>query len=107
MTDARSLTFDSPEASLEHELARLGALVDTWTRAAIATSISPQAERLAAMLEYHLGWRDAQLQPLSSPAPSGKKLRPALTLLVSQAVAGDITPAARNAAVAVELIHNF
>ncbi|MCA1645646.1 MAG: polyprenyl synthetase family protein [Chloroflexi bacterium] len=94
-------------ATLDEQLARHGSMVDTWTREAIAGSISPQAERLGAMLEYHLGWRDAHLQPLVSPAPAGKKLRPALVLLVSQAVSGEINAAARNAAVAVELIHNF
>src|SRR6266853_4037317 len=41
------------------------------------------------------------------PAPAGKKLRPALVLLVAQAVSGEISQAARDAAVAVELIHNF
>jgi geranylgeranyl diphosphate synthase type I len=59
------------------------------------------------MLEYHLGWRDEQLHRLSVAAPAGKKLRPALVLLVAQAVSGEINQAARNAAVAVELIHNF
>src|SRR5207302_10820046 len=83
------------------------ALVDEWTRAALADNISPQAERLRAMLEYHLGWRDKHLQPLTVSAPAGKKLRPALVLLVAQAVSGEINQAARDAAVAVELIHNF
>ena len=82
-------------------------MVDDWTRAALVESISPQAQRLGAMLEYHLGWRDEQLQLLNVPARAGKKLRPALVLLVSQAVTGEINAAARNAAVAVELIHNF
>lgn len=59
------------------------------------------------MLEYHLGWRDEQLQLLNSPAPAGKKLRPALVLLVCQAVLGETNQPARNVAVAVELIHNF
>jgi geranylgeranyl diphosphate synthase type I len=94
-------------ATLDEELARHGALVDQWTRAALAESISPEAERLGAMLEYHLGWRDEQLQPLSVAAPAGKKLRPALVLLVAQAVSGEINQVARDAAVAVELIHNF
>ena len=82
-------------------------LVDEWTRAALADNISPQAERLRAMLEYHLGWRDEILQPLAVSAPAGKKLRPALVLLVAQAVSGEINQVARDAAVAVELIHNF
>jgi geranylgeranyl diphosphate synthase type I len=94
-------------ATLDQLLANYGTQVDEWTRAALAESISPQAARLGAMLEYHLGWRDEHLQPLSVPAPAGKKLRPALVLLVAQAVSGEINQAARDAAVAVELIHNF
>ncbi|HEY2594804.1 MAG TPA: polyprenyl synthetase family protein [Chloroflexota bacterium] len=94
-------------ADLDQQLTRLGELTDSWLRDAVARHISPAAERLSAMLEYHLGWRGPDLQPLSQPAPSGKKLRPALVLLVSQAVRGEIAPAARQAAAAVELIHNF
>jgi geranylgeranyl diphosphate synthase type I len=87
-------------------LAELGDLVDQWTRQELAAAITPPARRFGALLEYHLGWRDSQLEPLAVPAPSGKKLRLALVLLVSEAVAGSIEPA-RSAAVAVELIHNF
>ncbi len=93
--------------ALDSELGRLGELTDAWIREAISQHVSSRGGRLAAILEYHLGWRGADLQPLATTAPSGKKLRPALTLLVSQAVGGEITPAARNGAVAVELIHNF
>jgi geranylgeranyl diphosphate synthase type I len=95
------------QARLDEQLAQLGGLVDGWTREAVAASISSDAPRLGAILEYHLGWRDERLQPLTPPAPAGKRLRPALALLVCQAVCGEITAAARNAAVAVELIHNF
>jgi geranylgeranyl diphosphate synthase, type I len=91
---------------LAQRLTELGALVDAWTREELARSISAPAARFGAMLEYHLGWRDADLQALEQPAPSGKKLRPALALLVSEAVCGQIEPA-RPAAVAVELVHNF
>jgi geranylgeranyl diphosphate synthase type I len=92
---------------LDKQLAHLGELTDGWIREAISRSISPQAERLAGMLEYHLGWRGPDLALLAQPAPAGKKLRPALVLLVAQAVGGEITSAARNSATAVELIHNF
>jgi geranylgeranyl diphosphate synthase type I len=101
-------------ADLDVELTRLAELTDTWIREAVAQHISPQGERLGAIIEYHLGWRGPDLRPLTplkpgglTSAPSGKKLRPALVLLVSQAVSGEIAPAARSAAVAVELIHNF
>jgi len=92
---------------LDAELTRLGDLTDTWIREAVRRHMSPGAARLAAMLEYHLGWRGPDLQLLTEPAPAGKKLRPALVLLVSQAVSGEIQPAARDSAAAVELIHNF
>ncbi len=92
---------------LDSELTRLGALTDGWIRDAVAQHVSPQAQRLAGMLEYHLGWRGPDLTPLGRPAPAGKKLRPALVLLVAQAVSGGLNDAARNSAVAVELIHNF
>jgi geranylgeranyl diphosphate synthase type I len=89
------------------ELTRLGELTDGWIREAVKRHMSPRAERLAAMLEYHLGWRGADLRQLPKPAPAGKKLRPALVLLVSQSLCGEIPPAARDSAAAVELIHNF
>jgi len=92
---------------LDSELTRLGELTDGWIREAVVRHVSPAAERLAGMLEYHLGWRGPDLEPLARPAPAGKKLRPGLVLLVSLAVSGEMTQAARNSAVAVELIHNF
>jgi geranylgeranyl diphosphate synthase, type I len=92
---------------LDAELARLGEQTDGWIREAIGRYISPHAGRLAGMLEYHLGWRGPDLAPLERPVPAGKKLRPALVLLVSQAVSGEISRAARGSAVAVELVHNF
>jgi geranylgeranyl diphosphate synthase type I len=92
---------------LDKQLRWLGELTDGWIREAIAQHVSPKAHRLGAMLEYHFGWRDENLQTLLVPAPAGKKLRPALVLLVCQAVCGEINARARNAAVAVELVHNF
>jgi geranylgeranyl diphosphate synthase, type I len=92
---------------LDSQLTRLGELTDGWIRAAVGQHISPRAERLAAMIEYHFGWRGPNLEPLATPAPAGKKLRPALVLLVCQAVCGELMPAARDSAVAVELVHNF
>ncbi|MBV9581148.1 MAG: polyprenyl synthetase family protein [Chloroflexi bacterium] len=92
---------------LDQQLTELGALTDTWLRAAVARHASAAGQPLVDRLEYHLGWRTPDLQPLSPPAPSGKKLRPALVLLVAQALRGEITPAAQQAAAAVELIHNF
>src|SRR5690242_17120030 len=91
---------------IDRHLTELGELVDGWLRQTLTESISAPARRFGAMLEYHLGFRDEQLEPLAKTAPAGKKLRPALALLVCQAVSGELEPA-RDAAVAVELIHNF
>jgi geranylgeranyl diphosphate synthase, type I len=56
------------------------------------------------MLNYHMGWVDENGSSISKG--QGKRIRPVLALLVSQAVCGDHSPA-RPAAAAVELIHNF
>ncbi len=92
--------------ALAARLSELGTLVDEWTRAALDDAIQPPAEAFAGMLGYHLGWRDQRLAWVSLPPPSGKKLRPGLALLVCEATCGEIQPA-RDAAVAVELVHNF
>jgi geranylgeranyl diphosphate synthase type I len=91
---------------LEEELTRLGQRTDEWIRRVVVETMSEPAERFRAMLEYHLGWRDAELRQLAVPAPAGKKLRPGLALLVCRGISGDET-AALPAAAAVELIHNF
>lgn len=56
------------------------------------------------MMRYHLGWLDEHLQPVE--ARSGKRLRPLLCLLASEAAEGD-PQQALPAAGAVELVHNF
>jgi geranylgeranyl diphosphate synthase, type I len=56
------------------------------------------------MLNYHMGWIDENGTPIDSH--KGKRIRPVLSLLASEAVSGSASPA-RPAAAAVELIHNF
>jgi geranylgeranyl diphosphate synthase type I len=56
------------------------------------------------MMRYHLGWADEQLSP--TVAPSGKRLRPLICLLATEAC-GAPSERARPAAVALELLHNF
>lgn len=59
---------------------------------------------LYGMLRYHLGWADRELKPVQ--LPSGKRVRPLLTLLCCEAQGGDwrqVLPAAA----ALELLHNF
>lgn len=55
------------------------------------------------MMEYHLGFRNVDLQPDNQVV--GKRLRPIILLLVHEAIAGDYRQAVPLAA-AVELIHN-
>lgn len=57
-----------------------------------------------AMMHYHLGWLDGQLQPLDGRA--GKRVRPLICLLVCQAAGGEWSRALP-AAAAIELLHNF
>jgi hypothetical protein len=68
----------------------------------------PQAEERVArfyrMQEYHLGWRNAQLEPAESDP--GKLIRPALVLLACEAAGGDAAQALPLAA-GVQLLHDF
>ncbi len=59
---------------------------------------------LYGMIHYHLGWADAQFNPLQ--VETGKRLRPIFLLLVCEAQGGD-WQAALPAAAAIELLHNF
>jgi geranylgeranyl diphosphate synthase type I len=63
-----------------------------------------RAARHYEIMQYHMGWRDPQLQPAT--APSGKRIRPMLCLLGCAAVGGD-PEAALPAAAGLELLHNF
>lgn len=71
-------------------------------------SVFPVAEervrRFYAMQEYHLGWRDEELNP--APSDPGKFLRPQLVLLACQVVGGDAAQALPLAA-GFQLIHDF
>lgn len=62
------------------------------------------AGELYGMMQYHMGWLDAGLQPVS--AATGKRIRPVLCLLSCGAAGGDWQQAIP-AAAAVELLHNF
>jgi geranylgeranyl diphosphate synthase type I len=89
-------------STLESRLATYASEVDAAAERLLQSS--PQYQRMYDMHRYHLGWLDQAFTPVA--APPGKKLRPALCLLVAECVAGDWRPALA-AATAVELIHNF
>ncbi len=89
------------------ETARPAAEVLEWGRALVEPALReavgslPEAVRL--ITGYHLGWWDADGNPVGS---GGKALRPTLALLAAQAVGGRAEDAVA-AAVAVELVHDF
>ncbi len=69
--------------------------------------LTPPVEVLAphyGMMEYHLGWKNKVFQPVHEYA--GKRVRPLLLLLATEAVSGSVE-GALPAAAAVELLHNF
>jgi geranylgeranyl diphosphate synthase type I len=55
---------------------------------------------------YHLGWLDAEGQPVSGDGVGGKAIRPTLAVLSAEAGGGSASDGVP-AAVAVELVHNF
>ncbi len=56
------------------------------------------------MMQYHMGWLDENLAPIS--VPTGKRIRPLLCLLACGA-AGGSPESATPAAAGLELLHNF
>ena len=65
---------------------------------------SPLLEHIAA---YHLGWRNADLSPVTGTPPNlGKRVRPRLAMLVAAALGAHPALSAPVAA-AIELLHNF
>jgi geranylgeranyl diphosphate synthase type I len=87
-----SAYFERLLPGIEADLRTILAPVETWP------------PLFFQMLHYHMGWVDEHGQPVETER--GKRIRPMLALLVSEAVCGDPHPA-RPAAAAVELIHNF
>jgi geranylgeranyl diphosphate synthase, type I len=59
---------------------------------------------LYGMLRYHLGWANEHLQAF--PSPAGKRLRPVVCLLATEAMGGEYR-LALPAASSVEIVHNF
>ncbi|WP_327146243.1 polyprenyl synthetase family protein [Nocardia sp. NBC_01327] len=77
-------------------------------RRLIAPGLRAAADRMSPSLRkvigYHFGWWDEHGDPVAEN--SGKVLRPVLAMLAAEAVGGT-AERATNAAVAVELAHNF
>ncbi|KAA8881953.1 polyprenyl synthetase family protein [Nocardia colli] len=95
---------ESTSAATSHRATEILASARTMCDPVLREAVSSLPEPLCLMGGYHLGWWDAE--GTATPQPGGKALRPALT--VCAAVACGATPrAARAAAAAVELVHNF
>ncbi len=62
------------------------------------------SDSFLGMLHYHMGWVDADFQPVETHA--GKRIRPLLTMLAAQAAGGQWVNALP-AAASVEILHNF
>ncbi len=71
---------------------------------AVVRASEPRHAELYGILQYHLGWVDASLQP--TQARMGKRVRPVLCLLANESCGGN-WEVALPAAAAVELVHNF
>jgi geranylgeranyl diphosphate synthase, type I len=70
----------------------------------VVTSQANQPADMGIMLQYALGWVDQNGEPYH--VPTGKKIRPVLLLLSTEAAGGN-WKSALPAAAAVELLHNF
>ena len=84
-------------------LTRYANAIESEMRAIVGAS-APQYAGLGGMLQYHLGWVDAQFKPTATR--TGKGIRPTFCLLTAQA-AGGSWEQALPAAAALELVHNF
>lgn len=76
--------------------------LDAEMRAVVASA--PRAPEFDVLLQYPLGWMDAHGVPYNQP--TGKRIRPLVLLLCTEAAGGDWRQALP-AAAAVELLHNF
>ncbi|MEO8610598.1 MAG: polyprenyl synthetase family protein [Chloroflexota bacterium] len=70
----------------------------------VVQTVPEPAPGFAVMLRYAMGWVDEHNQPYNQP--TGKRIRPLLLLLCTEA-AGGSWQTALPAAAAVELLHNF
>ena len=85
---------------------RVDALLEPLMVSAL-DALDGRSPLLAGMVRYHLGYVDLALQPIDPRTiDRGKRIRPAVTLLVAGTAGGDPIQAAPVAA-AIELLHNF
>jgi geranylgeranyl diphosphate synthase type I len=73
--------------------------IESDLQTAASLPVSMQSHPIKAMIDHHMGWMEGQ-------KPSGKRIRPLLTLLTCHATGGE-WQTALPAASAIEIIHNF
>lgn len=88
--------------ALEKFINTLQPEIESELRSAVSYVNSPGCEELYSMIAYHLGWEGEG----AGEKARGKRIRPILTLITTEAAGGD-WKCALPAAVAIELIHNF
>jgi geranylgeranyl diphosphate synthase type I len=93
--------FVLTEGRSAHELLAWGR---ETTEPVLRAAVSGLPESIGRIVGYHFGWWDRRGRPTGGTR--GKALRPTLVLLSATALGGT-TPAASDAAAAVELVHNF
>lgn len=73
----------------------------------VIAEIGVTSTLLEQIADYHMGWRNADLSPITGDLPNpGKRVRPRLAMLATAAIGADPSLAAPVAA-AIELLHNF
>ncbi len=77
--------------------------VDSELRKALEFN-GTDANPFLGMMQYHMGWVDEALQPIKQK--SGKRIRPLICMLVTDAAFGEWNQAIP-AAASIELLHNF
>ncbi len=120
MTVRRKAETDAITEALDRYRERLNATLEASIQAARGATpqtpvVAPLLDAFYGQIEYHFGWRDANLRP--TRAQPGKLLRPALLLAAcglaaahagaGQDEANEVVTRAIPAAIAVELAHNF
>ncbi len=105
LTDARARWLPQIEAAMREAITRReparGQAAPSGDPPAL---LPPGAPAHFGMMRYHLGWADERLGP--ADAPTGKRLRPLVAILVAEAC-GSTGDRAMPVAVALELLHNF
>jgi geranylgeranyl diphosphate synthase, type I len=81
----------------------IAGLVTEFVEPAVRAAVSGLSQPIRDVASYHFGWCDMNGTPTRQPV--GKKLRPALTLAVADALGGSPRDAVPGA-VAIDLVHN-